>query len=191
MEKQKIKILLVGELFDEYELFSANLLDFDKIELLNAINLEDAMNVFFENQGIDIIIFLKSAFEYFESLEDLQNYGFDSLEDKINEIEDEDVGEKYIDLATEAINKYIDENPDLIIFEEAQFDENEVKRVLPKFINFLRSFEYSGVILASTNVPDIANKFLKAGCSGSITSIYGAHTLIDQAYLQKNKTLPV
>lgn len=186
MKKQKIKILVVGELFDEYELFSINLLDFRKIELLNAIDLEDAMGIFSKNQDIDIIVLLKSAFEYFESLEDLENYGFKPLEDEVKEGEDEDFSEKYVDLVKEAIDKYIDENPNLIVFEEAKFDENKVKNILPKFINFLRSLGFSGDILASTDIPDIANKFLRAGCSDSITYIYGAHTLIDKMYLQKN-----
>jgi len=186
MEKKKIKILLVGELSDGYELFSANLLDFDKIELLNVVDLEDATNMYFANLDIDIIMFSKFAFENLSDLECMGNYGFEEYVE-MNNFAFEDLEDGF----EEITNQYIDENPEFITLEEVRLDENELKRALPKFINLLRSFGFSGIILASTNIPDIASKFLKAGCSGSVTSIYGAHTLIDKMYLQKNNTSSV
>ncbi len=188
MEKQKIKVLVIGD-FDYCEdLFSIDLLDFEKTQLFNALELEEATKIIFDNVDMDIIIILESAFEYFDAPEDIENYGHKDLED---EVDSEDISEENAKLIQDVLEIYIESNPGAFMLGDPVFNEQEVKHILPRFINLIRSIGFSGLILASTKSSEIAGKFIKAGCSHYVTSIYGAHNLIDKAYSQKNKTLIV
>ncbi len=189
MKKQKIKILVIGDFRNQEDLFSINLLDLEKTQLFNVLELDEATKIIFDNVDMDIIIILESAFEYFDVPWDIEDYGHENSE---NEIDNKDAGEEHIESAQEDVFEiYVECNLDAFMSEDVIFNEQEMRHVLPKFINLIRSIGFSGLILASTKSSDIAGKFIKAGCSHYITSIYGVHTLIDKVYSQKNKTLPV